>query len=451
MTSLLLRRVRRQYVFLLLFLWTAACSVLPAAAPTATPARITKNVSFAILEDYDKGDDLSEVAKDFALMKELNIDVLRCSLGWDDYEPERGQYDFVWLRQFVELAARHGIKVRPYIGYTPRWAGTAGSADGMDWNNPPADYMAWYEFVYHLVYVLRDYPNVLSYEIYNEENVQFWWDGSIDQYKETLRLGALAVRAANPNAQVLLGGFVFPDVNWLRSITQDGLAPYYDVTPFHAYPETWTESAVVVENYLGPGYREFVRENKRLGEGEPIWINEMGFSATPDRSEVQQANWWARAVSTFLADPDIEHIGVYEIKDLALDKEAIGDEKNHYLGITRTDRSKKLAFYTVRMLVDLLNTGKITVADGDVTVAVSAGKSSELYWHLFKRPDGKQVFFVYDKSGSPTVSATFRTPGAAALRYEINGESTNYTNFDGRVLTDIHLTAGSVAIFRIDP
>jgi hypothetical protein len=28
------------------------------------------------LEDYDKGDDLQEIAKDFQLMKELGIDVL---------------------------------------------------------------------------------------------------------------------------------------------------------------------------------------------------------------------------------------------------------------------------------------------------------------------------------------------------------------------------------------
>ena len=208
----------------------------------------------------------------------------------------------------------------------------------------------------------------------------------------------------------------------------------------------------MVENYLDRHYREsFVGDNKTLGEAEPIWINEMGFSATPDKSEREQANWWARAVSTFLADPHIEHIGVYEIKDLPLGKETIGDEKNHYLGITRADRGKKLAFYTVDLLTDLLDVGTLITAPGEVTITVSGGEAKELYRHLFKRPDGSQVLFIYDKSAGPTVSATLKTQGATDVEYDLDGSSANHTAFDGRTLRDIRLTPGDVAIFRIDP
>jgi polysaccharide biosynthesis protein PslG len=445
----------RGYDFaLLLFLaWISSCNFLPSLYVTReVPPSVTKKISFAILEDYDKGEDLTEIAKDFQLMKELEIDVLRCSFGWDDYEPLRGSYDFAWLKEFVKLAARHGIKLRPYIGYTPRWAGTAGSSDGVDWNNPPADYRAWYDFVYNLVYTLREYPNVLSYEVYNEQNSAQWWDGSIEEYKETLRHAALAIRAANPKAQVILGGFVYPDARWLHSIVADGYARYYDITPFHAYPETWTATDVVVENYLDRHYRDsFVRYNRSSGEGEPIWINEMGFSATPDKTELEQANWWARAISTFLADSDVEHIGVYEIKDLPLGKEAIGDKKNHYLGITRADRSKKLAFYTIDMLTDLLDVGTITTADGEANVSISEGRPGELHRHLFKRPDGSQVLFIYDKSASLTVRVTLRTRGSRAFRYDLDGSYRKHPNFDGHTIAEVRLNAGNVAIFRIDP
>jgi hypothetical protein len=403
-----------------------------------------------VLEDYDKGADLSEVAKDFQLMKELGIDVLRCSLGWDDYEPFQGQYDFAWLKDFVELAARYDIKLRPYIGYTPLWAGAAGS-DDVEWNNPPNDYRTWYQFVYHLASALRHYPNILSYEIYNEQNARLWWDGSIEQYKEILRLGALAVRAADTNAQVMLGGFVFPDDHWLGSIVRSGHARYYDITAFHAYPETWSPDDVFVENYLDKGYREFVRHNQRFGEAEPIWINEMGFASTPDKTELDQANWWARAVSTFIADPHIEHIGVYEIKDLPGGQAAIGDEKNFHLGLTRADRTKKVAFHTVALMKELLGATTIINDDNDVLVTVSDGSAQELYWHLFKRRDGKQVLFVYDKRGSPTVRLSLRTRGAAALRYALDGTAAKYANFDGYTLGEVRLEPGQVAIFRIDP
>lgn len=437
--------------WLLLCGWLAACNVSPSpGGQPADPGYRAKSVSFAVLEDYDKGQDLKEVAKDFQLMKELGIDVLRCSLGWDDYEPVRGQYDFKWLKHFVRLAAQHGIKLRPYIGYTPRWAASTGSADGMDWNNPPADYRDWYRFVYQLAYALRDYPNVLSYEIYNEQNARLWWDGSIEQYKETLRHAALAIRTADPDAQILLGGFVLPDVDWLRSITESGHARYYDITPFHAYPETWTPTEVVIENYLDARYREFVHDNETLGEAEPIWINEMGFATTSGKSERDQANWWARAVSTFLADRHVEHIGVYEIKDLPLGKETIGDEKNHYLGLTRADRNKKLAFHTVALLRDLLGSTRITPADGDLTVSIAGGEAGELHSRLFKRSDGKQVLFIYDKTNNPVVRVSVQSPGKTVVRYDLDGTSTKHAAFDGRTIDNIRLTAGDVAIFVID-
>jgi len=445
-STVMMRRLGFLLSTLLLCNWIVGCHYFPALENESG----TKSVSFAVLEDYDKGEDLGEVAKDFQLLQELGIDVLRCSFGWDDYEPAKGQYDFDWLKNFVKLAAQYDIKLRPYIGYTPRWAGAPG-VDKVDWNNPPADYRAWYQFVYNLAYALRDYPNVLSYEIYNEENAPFWWDGSVDQYKETLRYASVAIRAADPDAQVILGGFVFPDDDWLRPIVQSGYARYYDITAFHAYPETWTKEDVVVENYLDAGYRRFIADNQNPGEGEPIWINEMGFAATPDKTERDQANWWARAVSTFLADRKIEHIGVYEIKDLPIGKEALGDAKNHYLGLTDTARRKKLAFYTVALLKNLLGSGKIRSADTDATVAVSNGAAKELYWHLFRRNDGKQVLFLYDKKADPTVRIDLHSPGRTAVRFGLNGSAAVYRNFDGRTLSNVRLSAGNVEIFRIDP
>jgi hypothetical protein len=446
-----------------LSLWLAACSIAPIIAPTMpAPTRVTstvvasepvadaKPVAFAVLEDYDKGQELAGIELDFQLMNELEIHELRCSFGWDDYEPAPGQYDFVWLKEFVALAAHYGIRLRPYIGYTPPWAGAADS-DGVAWNNPPASEQAWYDFVYNLALALRDYPNVLSYEVYNEENTRMWWDGTVAQYGTVLRLAAQAVRAADADAQVLLGGLVYPDGDWLLALIEGGHAQHYDVVPFHAYPETWTEPGTVVENYLDAHhYDSFVLTNN-LGEAEPIWINEMGFATTPGRTEEQQANWFARAVSTFLAEPEIEQIGIYEIKDLAQGREMIGDDTNYYLGLTRADRTKKLAFYTVDLLTDLLDTGAIIPADDEATVQVTAGTAGELYHHLFKRPEGSQVLFVYDKRAAPTVQVTLATPGQKAIRYELDGSAAPHTAFDGTTLAGVSLQPGQVAIFRISP
>jgi hypothetical protein len=233
-------------------------------------------------------------------------------------------------------------------------------------------------------------------------------------------------------------------------LVEDGYAEYYDITPLHVYSESWSSESV--ETYLGPQYHEvFVPLNNTRGEAEPIWINEIGYATTPGKTEEQQANWWARAVSTLLADPEIEHIGIYEIKDLPQGSDVIGDAVNYYLGITRTDRTKKLAFHTLDMLTDLLNTGTITPADTEATVTVTSGKSNQLYHHLFIRPDGRQVLFVYDKLGNPTVRVSIRRPGKTATRYALDGSSAPHAAFDGRTLDEIQLRPGNVAIFSIDP
>jgi hypothetical protein len=428
-----------------------APAITPQAEPEATVAPGAKRISFALLEDYEKDDDLSEIALDFALMNELEIDTMRTSFGWDNFEPARGQYDFAWLKEFVSLADQYGIKLRPYVGYTPDWAG-ASDSDGIVWNNPPGDYEGWYNFVYQLASVLKNHPNVLSYEIYNEMNLDLWWDGSIEQYQQTLKYAAEAVRAADPDAQVLSGALSEPDYNWIQGLTESGYAQYYDVLPVHAYPETWSDPTVVAENFLGIEYRNyFLPTYHENGEGEPLWINEMGYATSPGRTEEDQANWWARAVSTFLAEPEIEHIGVYEIKDLDPGVEAIGDDKNYYLGLTYRDRTKKLAFHTVDLLTDLLDTGTLTIADSEVQVIADEDSAKYLYYHLFKRPDGAQILFVWDRVNSPTISIQLKTPGSSAEHFSLKGEATPYAQFDGTTLEDIRLTAGHVEIFRINP
>ena len=426
-----------------------ACSAPPPGIRLVHKAE-GKPVSFAVLEDYDKGDDLAAIARDFALLQELEIDTLRCSFGWDDYEPEPGVYDFVWLHQFVDLANQYGIRLRPYLAYTPEWAGAAGTDDGMVWNNPPRSLEQWSSFVYALASTLASAPNVLSYEVYNEENTAFWWDGSVEQYGATLHAAAQAIRRADPDAQVLLGGLVYPDDDWLRSLIEQGRAPDYDVTPFHAYVETWSDTTV--EEYLAGQYQDnFVPVNDTFGEGEPIWINEMGFATPPGRSERAQANWFARAASTFLADPQIEHLGFYELRDLPRSSAALGDDANYYLGLLRTDGSKKLAFSTVDLITDLLDVGTLVVADQEAQVTVTAGAAGDLHHHLFVRPDGRQVLFIYDKRSAPTVGVTLQRPGRRAFAYALDGTSTSYSAFDGTTLTNIALSPGEAAIFVVEP
>jgi hypothetical protein len=422
----------------------------PAGDPSGYGGRVTKPISFAILEDYDKGQDLRQIARDFTRFRELGIPVWRGSFGWDDYEPSSGNFDFDWLERFVALADSMGISLRPYLAYTPDWAAKRGR-DEHAWNDPPRRAGDWVRFTGALATRLEPYRNLLSYEIYNEENVPLWWEGTRDEYARVLRQGADAIRRADSEVDVLLGGMVWPDLEWLEGNCHGGQAPF-DVLPFHAYPETWTPDSVTVENYLGPAYRaHFLPEAERLCGRKPIWINEVGFATTPGVSEQAQAEWWVRAFATFLAEPRVEHLGIYEIRDQRQGTPVIGDAPNYYLGLMRADGTPKAAFRTVQLLVKLFGSDSISVADSHLRVRVTGGKAGMLFHHLFIRPDGTQLVFVWDRTSGPTVELQLPRPASRVTAYSSNGEGSIWQSTSGRSIGRVTLHPGIVRIFEAVP
>jgi polysaccharide biosynthesis protein PslG len=430
------------------WLGIAIASLVLLSPTSGTATRFSKPVSFAILEDYDKGDDLAAIDRDFALFRELGVTTWRGSFGWDDYEPRRGSLDFAWLDEFVALARRRGIRLRPYLGYTPEWAARPGGSDREIWNNPPRDAARFARFAAALAQRLRQYPNVLSYEIYNEENVAQWWDADAPAYGQLLAHAARSLKRANRGAQIVFGGLVFPDAGWIEAVCgQPGVRGSFDVLPFHAYPETWTPPDVTVENYLG-GVDNFIDDADRSCGRTAIWINETGFATVPGKSERDQAAWWVRAIATFVAHRRIEHIGVYEIKDLPAGKPVIGDAPNYHLGLTRADRSKKLAFQTVAMLINLLDTGTLTVDEDAVAVVAGDGNGS-VFHHLFERPDGDRVLFAWSRGGSRRVAVTFSDAHQHVTELSFDGSRRPAMPIAAGVANDIQLEAELPRIFRL--
>jgi polysaccharide biosynthesis protein PslG len=416
----------------------------------SSPVVPTRRLEFVVLEDYDKGADLGEVARDFALIRELGATGWRGSFGWDDYEPAPGRYDFAWLVRFARLAHERGVRLRPYLGYTPEWASGGGGSDGQVWNDPPRRPTDFARFAARLAAALQPTGSVASYEIYNEENTRLWWDGTAAEYAGVYHEAAESLRAAIPEVAVLPGGLVWPDPEWLRSACErDGAVAAAAV---HLYAETWTPDSVTLERAVrdlaGPEFLEVVDGPCRRA---PVWANEIGFATTRGKTERDQAEWWVRAIAGLAADPRVALVGIYEIKDLAPGREVIGEPENYHLGITRADRTPKLAFYTVRRLLALFDR-PFTVERAGVKVhaPMPAGPQPEV--RLFRRDDGRQVLIAWLPRGGAAVTIDVALAAAArqAVGYALDGAGSPVP-VHGRTIRDLRLAPGTPRMLLIEP
>lgn len=448
--------MRLSLVLALASLVACAPSSSPSSSGGGNPAPATafsKHVSFAIDAEYGAGDSLEVVARDFARIRELGVRTWRGPIAWDDHEPERGRYDLAWLHAFAERARADGITLRPYVTYTPAWETIVGLGDGRASDDPPRDLGAWEQFVDTLVRGMSRHDNIASWELYNGRQVMPGWDGTPEEYDSTLASGMRAARRADPRAVVFPGGPASADAGWMAHACaaarpHGGIA----VAAVHAYPETWAADSVTVEGWLDAGFRDnyLARMSEACGP-VPVWINEAGFATGKGATEHDQAAWWVRAVGSWLALPRVEHIGIGQLRDATPGRRAIGDAASPHRGLLTADGRPRLAFSTVRMLVSLFDTGRLTVADGELVAQPRDSAGARTYQHLFVRPDGRQVLVAWSVGGTASMAYLIPRGGRAARAYALDGTDMPWSSFDGRTLDDVALVPGTPRVFVIDP
>ena len=121
------------------------------------------------------------------------------------------------------------------------------------------------------------------WEVWNEPDLGFFFNGTVTDYARLLKVAFLAARYADPYAQIVLGGLAnFEKPNWLRD-TLNVIA----TDPDRAANE-WFFDSVATHNYAW-AWRTFYhlyRARLTLDEfgliGKTLWLNETGVSVCDD-------------------------------------------------------------------------------------------------------------------------------------------------------------------------
>ena len=405
----------------------AGCQTGPVRSASAPP-KTWQRVALGWCEDYpEETRTLQAAERDLQRARESGARVLRIAFGWDAMEPERGVYDWSFWDQFVPIAVeRHGLRLIPYVCYTPQWAAQDGGENF--WRSPPRDPEDFRRFVAALT--ARYGRWIDSWELWNEPDNPAYWTGDTEDFAALVRAGSDGVRQGDPGAEVVLGGLAW-NLSFLRDLLEDhAIAPAIDVVNVHSYFETWHADAIeTLPNYLSEA-AEIIAAH---GDGEPLWMAEVGYSSrgnSAQTSEVYrprydtehtmeaQASALARTLVVALATERLSLLAWYRINDLPPSQEVIGDDNNLHLGLFDVTGRPKPALETYRRLTRLFEQ---PFRANPALVSVLNSREVPVDYRAFELVDGRALVAVWlPATDSPARTGPESDPRHATIRLRVH-------------------------------
>jgi hypothetical protein len=233
-----------------------------------------------------------------AAMQAGGLQVIRADARWWSVEPNspRGDthaYDWSSTDAIVQALAENGLRWYPVLDGAPFWAAQA-TGDQSPAAAHEADFAAFAgalaarygsQGTFWSAHPSLSARPVVDYEIYNEENSSVFWPSQADapeRYADLYRLARQAIRAADPQARVVIGGLALvnppiatDEVDFMRRMLshRPDLRGQVDAIGLHPYQPT------LQYLYLRLGaFRQAVDE--LFGPGVPIDLSEVGWSST---------------------------------------------------------------------------------------------------------------------------------------------------------------------------
>jgi len=180
--------------------------------------------------------------------------------------------------------------------------------------------------------------------IWNEPNNKSHWDPEVDpdwsKFGEMVKLGAQAIRAANPALPRALGGMSPIDASFIDRLTGYGVMEHIDVVAVHGFPLDWNLWPI----HDWPAKLDEIR----AATDKPIWVSEVGVSAF-GAEEVQAWGLTRTAELLIGRAPRIHWYSLYDLprawEATTRHREAEGSSyyRHFYMGILREDGSPKPA------------------------------------------------------------------------------------------------------------
>ena len=317
---------------------------------------------------------------------------VRIDIPWVWVEPDgpsasHGHGDWGTLDHIIWAAESRGLKVLGIVAYTPDWASDTGEL----WSYPDPQ-----AFEQYFAALLRHYPEIQAWELWNEPNYERFSFGGPDPAKFVSYLrSARKVRDSLGSKAKLISGGVAPggqiDIGtWLNEVAMRGglkLIDGYGIHPYSGVPADDPRSLMMQLESLH-------RRLAQLGRPDlPLWLTEYGAPSTPVANgygpaltEAQQADRLRTAYALATRFDWIENMTWYEF----LDEDDDSRDPEDNFGMVRNDLTPKPAYTAFRDAIAGVTAKlqpRLTLASrlSQARVAVKAKASSKKKRHSSKR------------------------------------------------------------------
>ncbi len=234
-------------------------------------------------------------------LSKAGFEEVRISLSWDKVETRQGAYTWSKLDSLIKAVEKQGLSMILLSNTTPTWArrDVCKTSAGCPPQNP-ADYA---EFMAAAAERYRQH-DVNAWEIWNEQNSNNFWKPrpNPEQYSELLKASYVAIKDADPDATVIIGGLSGDSVDligpnlidprtYLQKLYGLGMRDYFDGLGYHPY---LTDVGLPTKKGDYNGWAKMNASNNSLREimtahgdaDKDIWITEFGIPTGGSGPEV---------------------------------------------------------------------------------------------------------------------------------------------------------------------